>query len=351
MSVPPEGRVSPSRAVNMIQLSKPFLSSKEITYLMQNNIGNSDQIRMYRLKKRETFQFLIRLIKILQFPVKVLQNCSYFYQTFYLFTDDFPKYANLHYEVGITALFVSLKMNDFIKKLTLVLQEGNTLRAAHVSAQEFDEQRRTIIGMEKTMMECESFDFRNYCIEDLLVKFTKLYKIPEKESYVCWSVLNDLYLTELPLELPAHYNAVIAIRTGLMIFNAVSQTKTNYNIDLHRINMRAENEGLISGVSLLLEYYIDNYSTTFLRDALKDVHMVYESKELVDEILNVKIEFSGKFNSRKGSEGVVSREDLYFQPRNPDTGKYGCIRFVYNKRRYVEEVKDRTHERNYEQNE
>ncbi|QPG77009.1 hypothetical protein FOA43_004404 [Brettanomyces nanus] len=345
MSITPESdnRNSPSKSINVIQLAKPFLSSKEISYLIHNTLGDGDRIRSYKQDKRETFQFLIRLVKVLQFPIKVMQNCSYLYQRFYLLTDNLARYGPLHYEVGITALFVSLKMNDFIKKLGLVLQESNTLRGLHLSSSESDDQRRIVMNMEKTMMECESFDFRNYCIEDLLVKFTKLYKVPEKESYVCWSVLNDLYLTQLPLQFPAHSNAVIAMRTALLIFNSVSQTKTNYNIDLHRINMRPDNDTLVSGISQLLEYYIDNYAITFLKSSLGEVRMVNELKELVDEILNLKIDFDDRFNSKRSAmvPSTTIRQDMFFQPRNPDIGKYGCIRFVYNKKRYVDEVSHR----------
>ena len=326
-----------SDGTNVIQLSKPFLTSKEIAYLKKTNIGDSDKIRAYILKKKETFEFLIRLVKRLHFPVKILQNCSYLYQRFFLFSANFTRDLKWHMEIGLTAFFISMKMNDFIKKLNFILQESNTARSLHLSPQELESQRRTIMGLEKTMMECESFDFRNYCMEDLLVKFTKFYKLSETESYISWSILNDLYLTELPLELPAHHNAIIAMRTALLILSSV--TKQAYReVDLHRINMRPDNDSLILGVHQMLEHYIDNYPATFLKDAMLEIQIDDEPKELIDKFLTIKIEFPKTFPPPRGQHSSVTDQDLLFQQRNPELGKHGCIRFLYNKKKYLEEV-------------
>ncbi|KAF6010946.1 hypothetical protein HII13_003060 [Brettanomyces bruxellensis] len=329
--------VASSDGTNVIQLSKPFVTSKEIAYLKKTNIGNSDEIRAYSLKKRETFEFLIRLVKRLHFPVRILQYCSYLYQRFFLFSTNFTRDLKWHMEIGLTALFISMKMNDFIKKLTFVLQESNTARSLHLSPQELESQRRTIMGLEKTMMECESFDFRNYCMEDLLVKFTKFFKLSEMESYISWSILNDLYLTELPLELPAHHNAIIAMRTALLILSSISNHSL-HEVDLHKINMRPDNDSLILGVHQMLEHYIDNYPTTFLKDAMLEIHIDDEPKELVDKFLTVKIDFAKKFPSPRGLHSSVPDQDLLFQPHDSELGKHGCIRFLYNKKKYLDEV-------------
>lgn len=326
---------------NVIELSKPFMLPREIEHLKKCNIGNGDRIRQYMQLKEETFKFLIQLIKALHLPMRVLQNCSYFFQRFFLFTINFQKYASLHFEVGITALFISLKMNDFIKKLMYVLQEANSILGRRLTQQQMDDQKRMVMHVEKIMMESGSFDFRNYSIEDMLVKFTKFYKVPEKECFICWSVLNDLYLTELPLQLPAHYNAVVAMRTALMIFKSIGQGMQthNYHIDLHLLNLRQENEGLVDGINTMLGFYIDNYPSTFLCDALHTSEMPYDPKQLSDELLNIKIRFGEKFHNKRHPMSVVTgNDDLFFKPRDPALGELGCVRFLYKKMKYIDEV-------------
>lgn len=327
---------SPPPDSNIIELSKPFLTSREFALLVRQNIGSGDHIRNYMIKKRESFQFLLKVIKRLELPLKVLQNCSYLYQRFYLLTENFARYIGYSHEVALTALFISLKMNDCIKKVSLVLQEGNFIRGLHLSGQELDEQKKAIMEIERSMMECESFDFRNYCIEDLLIKFTKLYKVPTKESYICWAVLNDLYFTELPLRLAAHYNAVVALRAALLIFNGVCKTKTNYNIDTRRVGLLPDDEWVVDGINTLLEYYADNKGSTFLYNALRELD-IGDPRELNKDILNVKIELTKKFEIQPLQQ-YIPKEDLFFARRDPSIAKTGCLRFLYNKAHYLNEV-------------
>lgn len=160
---------------NYVQLSKPFLTAKEIAYLQQSNKDLYGDLRNFKLKMKEIFQFLLQLIKILKFPMKVLQNASYLYQRFFLLNDNYKKYSNLHYEIGLTSLFISLKLNDFIKKLSVVLSEANVLRNYHLSSLDLEEQKKSILKLEKKILEFQSFDFRNYLIEDFLIKFLKFF--------------------------------------------------------------------------------------------------------------------------------------------------------------------------------
>lgn len=102
--------------------------------------------------------------------------------------------------------------------------------------------------------------------------------------------------------------------------------------------MRPDNDSLILGVHQMLEHYIDNYPTTFLKDAMLEIHIDDEPKELVDKFLTVKIDFAKKFPSPRGLHSSVPDQDLLFQPHDSELGKHGCIRFLYNKKKYLDEV-------------
>ncbi|KAG7839392.1 hypothetical protein KL942_003754 [Ogataea angusta] len=177
--------------------------------------------RAYKVKKREVFQFLCKLIKVLQFPTKILQGCFYYYQRFYMF-NSFAKYGNAHYDVGITALFISLKQNDYIKKLSLVISEAYKLRGIAATPQEQDEHRKRLLSMEKKFMELEAFDFRYFLIEELLIKYAKYFRVPREVCFLSWSMLNDLYATELPLQWPSNFNAIVVLRTSLLVWNELN---------------------------------------------------------------------------------------------------------------------------------
>lgn len=358
------------------QLSKPFFTSQEIELIMKNNIDLTQNIRNFNSKKKDTFQLLISLIIKLKFPLRVLQNSSYLYQKFYLLNNNYKKYSNLQFEVGLTVLFISLKLNDYIKKISVVISEGFSLKGSHLSSSDIEENKKIIISLERKILEFQSFDFRNFLIEDFLVKYLKYFneidinnikleqereKEQEQEqeqekqkqkqnktsfSYLCWSILNDLYLTSLVLQYPAHYNAMISINCAIIIYNELINHKDIINKDeipidwnfKNLLNKDQDDSFLILGCNQLLEYYIDNINITFVKNCLSELNFKIEEKKLVDLLLNIKIDINNKLPSNP-TIYKINENDMFFQPRDTDIAKNGSLRFLYNKKKFTDEIK------------
>ncbi|ESW95763.1 hypothetical protein HPODL_02414 [Ogataea parapolymorpha DL-1] len=325
--------------VGVIQLSKPYLSKDEISHLFKNSLMDDSLARAYKVKKREVFQFLCKLIKVLQFPTKILQGCFYYYQRFYMF-NSFAKYGSAHYDVGITALFISLKQNDYIKKLSLVISEAYKLRGIVATPQEQDEHRKRLLSMEKKFMEFGAFDFRYFLIEELLIKYAKYFRIPREVCFLSWSMLNDLYATELPLQWPSNFNAIVVLRTSLLVWNELNlERKVERLLNEREVAVHARKDEVNNAVNEFLEYYLDSYETSFMRDALEQLKLRTDSKHIInDVILNIKISLHQDDRTNGSQPPRNLDEDLFFKLRDYDVGKTGSVRFLYSKKKYLDEV-------------
>lgn len=358
-----------------VQLSKPYFTSGEIDAITKKNVDLSQNIRNFKSKTKDTFQILITLIIKLKLPVRVLQNSSYFYQKFYLLNNNYKKYSNLHFEVGLAVLFISLKLNDYIKKVSVVISEALTLKGNHLSNPDIEENKKIIISLERKILEFQSFDFRNFLIEDFLIKYLKFFNEGERHinensekssnglkkesakpqtaektfSYLSWCILNDLYLTSLVLQYPAHYNAMISIKCASIIYNELLVVEGGselggkpVNWDLKKLIPEQKSDTfIILGCNQLLEYYIDNIGITFLKKCLIELDFKIEEKKLLDLLLNIKIDLNSKISSNVASTNDLTalNDDMFFQPRDTDIAKNGSLRFLYNKQKYTDEVK------------
>lgn len=330
-----------------VQLSKPYFTLDEIDFMINNNKDLSHNIKNFKQKSRDVFQVLIKLIIKLKLPIKILQNSSYFYQKFYILNNNYKKYSNLHFEVGLACLFISLKLNDFIKKINVVISEALSIKEFYLTNNDVEDNKKIIISLERKILEFQSFDFRNFLIEDYLIKFLKYYNESTGNTssdllgYLSWSLLNDLYLTSLILQYPAHYNAIICIKASTLLLNEL-KSDFNLNIDFKKsFPMVMEIDSFnINGVNQLFGYLIDNLGITFFKSSLKELNIIIDDKKLTDLLINIKIELNNQIKSTDKQTNRLDK-DLFFQPRNTDIAKNGSLRFLYNKQTYLREIDDK----------
>ncbi|GMG40718.1 unnamed protein product [Ambrosiozyma monospora] len=336
---PQSSSATPIISLNYIQLAKPFLTKNEISYMFNNAIKSDELLAItYKTKKREAFRFMIELSRALRFPTKILQNACFFYQRFYLLCDDMKKYLKSYLEISIACILVSLKMNDYIKKLNVVLGEANKILNADG---DIDEQRRHVLYMEKKMMEFGSFDLRSYSVESFLIKFVKFYGFDKELCFLIWSICNDLYLTELTLQLPAHFNAMAVIELGVRIWNEVK--KDSIKVDFNQLGTKISEENIISAVNEMLQFYLDNYDWSFIKTSLSELEI--SSGNISDSFINLKIEFSEKEDEFIKKSKTISNDesnciakDCFFKSRDTEIGKVGSLRFLYNRKAYMNEL-------------
>lgn len=324
-----------------LQLSKQFLTRTEIHHL-------NGHVQPKQLK--ETHQLLLSLVKSLKLPLRVLQTTLYLLQKTLLFINPGLQ------ELAITCLFISTKSNDFIIKLQNLLHASLALTTQKPKKEDLEELKKRVLSLERKVMEIQGFDFRQYNVEELLVKFIKLYQskelLDDQQAYLAWCITNDLYFTRLILILPAHYCAIIALHLARLINNELGMTK--YRLEYNLLQFRPDMLKVKEGCNLLLEYYIDNLSSTFMFKSIKeqrgeDSNLATPktpvtpatpstnqtsvptrdplAKEVQNALLNIKIELAVDSKIGKLSE------DLYYKNREE-----GSIRFMYNRGKYEREV-------------
>ncbi|KAK1062594.1 RNA polymerase II C-terminal domain kinase beta subunit [Friedmanniomyces endolithicus] len=139
--------------------------------------------------------------RALQLPIRTFTTaCSYFHY-FRLAHPGAMDYA--WSDAAAAALLVSCKAEDTLKKSRDILAAAYNVKAGShdaLSADDvvFEAPSRTVIGLERLMLESSSFDFRSKYPHKLLVKVCK--NLPESEekkavSIVAWSVVTDLHRT------------------------------------------------------------------------------------------------------------------------------------------------------------
>lgn len=321
-----------------VQLSKPYLTPNEIQGAVASNVELLENIRTYNTQKQDSFNLIKQLIIRLKLPVKILQNFSYLYQRFYLFNGNFKKYASstINFQLSIACLFISLKLNDFIIKLNNIIAVAHQVKYPQhpLPSNAVEEIKKVVVNLERKILEFQSFDFRNYLIEDYLIKFSKACKFSPHHTYIQWSITNDTYYTRLILQYPAHYMACVSIYTSKLILNGLQIDTEDFN--LKNLLPNTESSFLNIGANQLLEYYIDNIANgkSYLEAAFKELNIPYDMKKFIDTLINIKIEVN---KSIKQTPNMIPN-DMFFTPRDTEISKVGAMRFLYNEATYLNEV-------------
>ncbi|ODV95826.1 hypothetical protein PACTADRAFT_2134 [Pachysolen tannophilus NRRL Y-2460] len=358
---------------SIIQLSKPFLSKDEVEYCQrQSNILSDDKnLLIYQSKKIDIILFLRKLIKILKFPSNILQLTFYYFQKFFLF-NDFNKYKNYLYEISITSLYLSAKLEDYIKKLRDVINLGNEI----LKTSTLNEQK--ILTIERKFLETISFDFRFYHSEDYLIKFWKKLNFEiengnfeieiennnDNISYTSWLINNDSYLTNLHLRYSGNYISLSCIKLAILIKKEILLTELNhknekgeliYQTDEERapledkinyiedllttkinksLDFKCNFEIFINqSIEELLQFYLDNYNYSYLISK-------YSKIEIMDILINLKIQITREINKSKKlkSSNYKFENDKFFNADGRTYNKDDTIRFVYQKKDFADEI-------------
>ncbi|GME89047.1 unnamed protein product [[Candida] boidinii] len=186
---------------------------------------------------------------------------------------------------------------------------------------------------------------------NLLIKFSKFYKLNEDLTYLSWCILNDLYLTELSLSLSSNYCAMVVIQLATLISNELLNTKLIIDpLNLENCFTEKYIKDIDIGINDFLEYSLENYSTSFLKDCLIEKYSnkldkVKDEEYIKNILINIKIKISkivdnginGKGNGNNNKVSV-NINDPFFKLRDYDIGKTGSIRFLYHEKDYIKEI-------------
>ncbi|KAJ4581009.1 hypothetical protein ABEF95_006595 [Exophiala dermatitidis] len=186
---------------NFVQVAKSYVFEQEIQTCLRNtgvSQAREDSIRLAGV------QWIDNVRRALKLPVKTFNTAAVYYHKFRLQHSD-GEYSFV--DAAAAALFTACKIEDTLKKSRDILCAAHNIkvpRKEHLSPddQVFEHQSRTIIGLERLMLEASGFDFRNRHPQEFLIKLAKFYNY-EKTSRVvktAYVMSLDLYRTFAPLK-------------------------------------------------------------------------------------------------------------------------------------------------------
>lgn len=80
----PSASTAVPTAASITQVSRPFFTLQELSYLHSQTIPSTLKLQ-YATTKQQIYQFLNQAIKMLKFPIRVLATTMNYYQRYYLF--------------------------------------------------------------------------------------------------------------------------------------------------------------------------------------------------------------------------------------------------------------------------
>ncbi|EXJ54688.1 hypothetical protein A1O7_10029 [Cladophialophora yegresii CBS 114405] len=191
----------PGSLPNFVQVAKSYVFEQEIQdRLRQNGVSQAreDNIRLAGV------QWIDNVRRALKLPVRTFNTAVVYYHKFRLQHSD-GEYSFI--DASAAALFAACKIEDTLKKSRDILCAAHNLKAPRNEQlspddQIFEHHSRTIIGLERLMLEASGFDFRNRHPQEFLIKLLKHYKFQKTSPVVklAYTISLDLYRTWAPVK-------------------------------------------------------------------------------------------------------------------------------------------------------
>lgn len=150
-------------------------------------------------------------------------------------------------------------MQDTAKKARDILVMAHSVRnpqgpEVNTESPAFEEQRRRVLGLERMILETQSFDFRLRHPQPFIIKFARLLAIDQTLTLQAWQISIDSYRTWIPLKLPPH---VIALAC-LILAGRIS----GYEVLVRNEDYDVKSQHLYTALEGLLDLYLHARSNT-----------------------------------------------------------------------------------------
>ena len=242
--------------------------------------------------------------RALQLPIRTYTTACVYYHKFRLAHPGIlngMEYGNSWADACAASLLTSCKTEDTLKKSRDILAAAHNLKANthdQVGSDDamFDAPSRSVIGLERLVLESGGFDFRSKYPHKLLMKMLR--QMPEgadnereKVAHVAWSALTDLYRTFAPLKQTA---ATLAIASAELAAHLVVSSDPN-NVSAIRDQLQQYNIGkfstsreeIMETILDALDMYTQHTASTILG-----------AKYSLDDFLRIRLAFNKECNEK-----------------------------------------------------
>ncbi|CUM67820.1 uncharacterized protein PRCAT00005526001 [Priceomyces carsonii] len=352
-------KVDSSKRPSILQVSRPFFTSSELSYVHSFTIPEQKKLT-FNQRKHQIYQYVFQIVRALKLPLRVLGTTMNYYQRWYLFNkfeemNDATDLENDTYTIALTCLFLASKNEDCIKKLKDIQAVSNRQRndKSLMQQQYLDLQRKAIMNIEFKLLQVIKFDFINgssiQSTDQLVVQFCKKLEVDYKTTMYSWLISFDLMSTPLCLIIPPHCIALAIIIVTLNLKpkeirlkytqDDASNSSPKLNEILETIDcyegFRCPETLVNEGIIYILDYYVHQMNFSILNEFMPSIDLE-TGKEQIFKFMDLKSRFNDLkiLDQKSCSTEKLLKQDEYLSCWDYSIGLKGSSRFISsNKRR------------------
>ncbi|KAI5283146.1 RNA polymerase II C-terminal domain kinase beta subunit, partial [Ascosphaera atra] len=233
-------RSAPGPHPSFILVAHPYIFDRTIRECQSTS--PVDPIREEAIRM-QSITWLDNVRKALRLPIRTFNTAAIYFLRFRLTHP--PSMTEFNpLDVAAAALFTACKIEDTLKKSREILCAAYNLKAAAAATGTterlspddpiFESQSRGIIGLERQMLECSGFDFRNRHPQRIVIKLARELGFSnnsdgpatpgERPARFAYAMALDLYRTYAPLKQTSATMAFACLELTSRLCNLASMT-------------------------------------------------------------------------------------------------------------------------------
>lgn len=187
-------------------------------------------------------------------PVRTFDTAVIYYHKFRLVHRD-TEYAST--DAAAAALFAACKIEDTLKKSREILCAAHNLKTSspseHLAPDDsvFDGPSKTIIGLERLMLEASGFDYRNRYPQKYLIKLGRRCQLDKDVVKLAYKMMLDLYRTFAPLKVTSSAMSFACLELSCRLLSKQESLLAAFDKTKWRVPRAHVMEGMLD----LLELY------------------------------------------------------------------------------------------------
>lgn len=298
---PKKQHTETGQVTSSAQLSRPFLTRNQIKAAQLRTVTNPT---VFEQKRNQMFNFLMKICNSLKLPTRTLETAMNYYQRYFLYN----KFDTaVFYDVGLTALFTACKNEDTIKKSRDLITIANQIRNLTLTPEQAESYRKKILVLESKLLETISFDFRNFHIEEFLIKISKDLHISKEVTYLSWLISIDSFQTEIALRFTQHSIAIACLIIGSKLKDEqqIFNDDEKFKPERYATTFQSINEIMIE----ILDLFISSFNLTFFSTNS-------ELCEYQNKFLDIRIPLSNEIITQDVKDDDYLNDDDFYKERD-----------------------------------
>lgn len=192
-------------------------------------------------------------------------------------------------------------MEDTAKKARDILIMAHAIRNPHgpelnPESATLEEQRKRVLGLERMILETQSFDFRFRHPQPTIVKFARRLNLNRSLAVQAWQISIDSYRIWLPLKFPPHVIALACLTLACKFFDSSKIVEpSEFFVDRHHLYIALED---------LLDLYLHSRACTTADGVCSEGKLMEIKFDLIKDQSNAALQI------RSGQNGLQKTENL-----------------------------------------